>query len=46
MNYFYPDVIMEWTQLENREVSGTELVINRGLVPMISPCQGYSVLIL
>ena len=36
---------MECTQLDNREVSGTDLVINRGLVPRISPCQGYSVLI-
>ena len=30
----------------NREVSGTDLVINIGLVPRISPCQGCSVLIL
>ena len=37
---------MEWTQPENREVSGTDLVINRGLVPRISPCQVYSGLIL
>ena len=38
--------IMEWTQPENREVSGYQLVINRGLVPRASPCQMYSVLIL
>ena len=37
---------MEWAQPENSEVSGTDLVKNRGSVLRISPCQGHSVRIL
>ena len=37
---------MEWAQSENREVSGTDLIKNRGSVPRISPCHGHSVLII
>ena len=37
---------MEWAQPENSEVSGTDLMKNRGSVPKISPCQGHNVLIL
>ena len=37
---------MEWAQTEHKEVSGTDLIKNRGSVPRISPCQGHIVLIL